>query len=308
MDTVWDYDRFWNKCKVYVERGLNEDRTGPLFAFWLALTLEHLGRATLAKIHPALLADPGEGGNIMYAFGYPVKTDPKSIPAKTVFVRCQIIVADFTEDDGKFCMTIINRRNEELHSGSTAFEDLPTALWMTPFFRVCKILLISQGKTLSDLFDETEAHAAEEMIEAADKTIKSNIEKQIGTSKSKFLAFTKKEQAQKKAAGLTQAEANTGRNGKLAVCPACGAQASLQGKTIKLGGERLEDDLIHQETVILPTTFHCYSCDLHLDDHGALNAAGLGGQFNRVNKYDPMDFYSSQMDPADFYEEDYGND
>src|SRR5207247_655569 len=101
-----------------------------LFPLWCSLGLEILARARLAFIHPVLLADPRQDGSIMFSFGYDTpKETPRSIPAKSVFMRCQRAIPEFTEDDFKLCMTITARRNEELHTGAPAFEDLPNRLW-----------------------------------------------------------------------------------------------------------------------------------------------------------------------------------
>src|SRR5258708_31250076 len=143
----WSYDSLWQKTREYMQKALDEDRDGPLFPFWSTLALELLCRATLAKIHPALLADP-QGDNILYAFGYGTVKNPKSIPSKTLFLRCQAVVTEFTDEDVKFCMSMVERRNAELHSGSSAFDDLPTSFWMARYFRVCKILLSFQSRDL----------------------------------------------------------------------------------------------------------------------------------------------------------------
>jgi len=82
----------------------------------MSLTLEMLGRAALAQIHPALLADPGQPDNIQYAFGIVPKGVPKSIQAKAVFARCSVFVAGFTDKMSGHCLIMADRRNSELHS------------------------------------------------------------------------------------------------------------------------------------------------------------------------------------------------
>ena len=185
--TSWSYDSLWQKTKLYVQRALEAEREGPLFPFWAILALELLGRATLAKVHPALLADPQQGENILHAFGYGAAKNPKSVSAKTVFLRCKEIVPNFTEQDVKICMGMIERRNEELHAGAPAFEDLPTQLWLADYFRLCQLLLSSQDLTLVDLFGQEETSAAEEMIQAAEEQVLKKANQAIAEAKKLFL-------------------------------------------------------------------------------------------------------------------------
>src|SRR5438270_7047263 len=130
----WDYDGLWQKAKVYAGRAFSSDRSGAMFPFWATLCLEFLARATLSRINPCLLADPTEGDNILYACGFSSSKAPISIKAKTVFLRCQRVVSNFTAEEFSFCMSLIQRRNEELHTASPAFEDFPTGLWLARFF------------------------------------------------------------------------------------------------------------------------------------------------------------------------------
>ena len=96
---IWTFDPIWQKSKVFMDRALEADRDGPLFPHWAALSLELLGRATLARVHPVLLADPREPENLFYALGLGVRGIPRSVPAKTVFARCQRLI------DVKRCVT-----------------------------------------------------------------------------------------------------------------------------------------------------------------------------------------------------------
>ena len=75
---------------------------------------------------------------------------PKSVPAKTVFTRCKDIVPLFTGRQEKLCMSLVERRNSELHSGELAFEQFGTASWLADYFATCKILVNFQGKTLEE--------------------------------------------------------------------------------------------------------------------------------------------------------------
>lgn len=161
----WSEDLFWNKATLYMARASSEQREGPLFAFWSILGLELLARAALAKVHPVLLADPLEGGDtIFYALGYGATKPPKSIPIRTVLARCQRVVPDFTKTEVDLCITWVNRRNEEVHTGAAAFEGWSTGLWLAEFYRICSLLVRFQGKELADLFGDEEGNGAKVMI------------------------------------------------------------------------------------------------------------------------------------------------
>src|ERR1700678_1100528 len=56
----WSSESLYNKSKLFAERAHNEPVDSALFGFWMSLAVEMLGRAALAYVHPALLADPKE--------------------------------------------------------------------------------------------------------------------------------------------------------------------------------------------------------------------------------------------------------
>lgn len=305
---IWNYEGFWQKAKLYVARAGEEGKDKPLFAFWSSLTLELLARGALAHVHPALLADPREeaGENILYAFGYGVVKNPKSIMAVTVFRRCQIVVPDFTDEDVKFCQGMADRRNAELHTGAPVFDDLPTQLWLANYYRVCEILLRSQGKTLEELFGAKEATGAREMIAALAQELRAEAQKQIGLAKAAFEALSVEEQASKRASVKVAVFFSPGYS-KEATCPACGEKALLIGEAVDSTETRLENDLLVRDISVLPKSFRCHCCGLELAGHGLLHAAQMGGQFTVEMTEDPVEYYGPEFDPADYYEPDYGN-
>jgi hypothetical protein len=119
----WASEKLFAKAKLYGERAHEQRIDSPLFGMWMSLCLELLSRAALSKIHPVLLADPREEGNIHYSFGVNPKTNPRSIQAKTVFARCSIFVPDFTDQMAAQCLIIADRRNKELHTEARRLKD-----------------------------------------------------------------------------------------------------------------------------------------------------------------------------------------
>src|SRR5438552_3992880 len=140
---MWNERSLFWKAREYLNRAHSLDSDSELFPFWVSLSLEFLARACLARIHPVLLADPQSEDSVMFAFGYAVSRDPKvrSITTQRVFQRCAVIIADFTEDELKFAVSMAERRNQELHSGASPFDGLSPDLWQAEFYRVCEVLL-----------------------------------------------------------------------------------------------------------------------------------------------------------------------
>jgi hypothetical protein len=305
----WSPDALFAKSVVYMDRAFNEvSRDHPLFPFWATLGLELLARCAVANLHPALLADPGEAGdNLFYAFGYEVKS-PKSIAARTVFVRCQKIVANFTEAEFKDCIALVHLRNEEVHTGGLPFEAFPTEAWLPGFFRACEILLASLAKTLDDLVGPEEAAAARQMLVEVDQQLQNQIKERVGRAANEFAALDEPEKEDRRAhAKRLSSWTSVPSNKQRRPCPACGSTAIVTGEEIKLGEAKLIEGTIVQEHVLLATQFECSACNLALQDHRELQAAGMGGQFSTEEQFDPLDYYREQFDEA-YYEPDYGND
>src|ERR1041384_1852224 len=138
---VWDCEQYWKKAVRYAEMGSDTERDTWKRTFWLSLALEFLARASLTKIHPALNADPeGEGNNLLYAFGYELKGQPKSLPIHAVFLRLQQILPEtFTKPRREFCDYFSNLRNQELHTSELPFESLREANWLARCYDVCLV-------------------------------------------------------------------------------------------------------------------------------------------------------------------------
>jgi hypothetical protein len=312
----WDYDGLWQKSRLYAHRAMESKRDGAMFPFWAVLSLEFLARATLSRVNPCLLADPSNGSNLLYACGFSSSTPPVSINAKTVFLRCQRVVPNFTEDEFKFCMSLVQRRNEELHTASAAFEDFPTSVWLATFFRVCSLLLASQSHSLDELFGKDEARAAREMIEAEEKKTKKEALDLISKARKVFEVMAKDKFAELRAALLSWnsegLHKKRPRITKLAECPSCGEKCMVSGERIGSSEPRLEEGEIVQEIFVLPTKLICPFCGLSLEGHALLHGADLGGQYSIREVHDPVDFHgidpSEYFDPADYYEPEYGND
>ena len=128
----------------------------------------------------------------------------------------------------------------------------------------------------------------------------------VAAVKNEFEELDPAMQAEKRNAGSVRAAQFKKFWGRLVACPACTAQSLVTGKTVRSTEPRLEDELILQDHVVLPTKLECFSCGLTLDDHAKLHVLGIGGQYTATEEHDPVEFH--HIDPADYFEADYGNE
>jgi hypothetical protein len=316
--SAWSFEALWQKAKLFAERASEQDREGPLFPFWGVLALELLARAALAKTHPALLADPTDHNNILYAFGLGSVKNPKSIPAKALFSRCSELIPKFTQDDRAKCMIWMDLRNQEVHTGALALEGLP-ATWLSDYYRICNILLSHIDKTLSDLFGLEEAAAAEKMIGEATKEKAAEVSKMIGNARIFFEVLSAEEKDTARSIAKTKGQSLVrGKLGKMVVCPICEADAALVGEHVRSKDPKIEDDVITQEIAVIPIRLECFSCRLRLEGYESLQVAAkmrgdfaaFAGQFAVEVTYAPEEFYEFSRGEEDYYHdgEEYMNE
>jgi len=301
---IWSHDSLWQKAKQYIERAFAADRESPLFPFWASLSLEFLARACLAKVHPALLADPDKPENLLFAFEIGATDKPKSIAITTVYLRCRLIAPEFTDDLAKACTTLTERRNAELHSGDTSFDGLPTSAWLAQFYKACQVLLRAQGFELGDWIPEAEdVRAAEEMIQALEQKHRDEALKRIGEAKGAFQKLPPDDQTSRHEDAEVEAKLARGQGVKIIECPACGSKAVLRGGRIRATPPVLKDDMLYWESIYLPKSLECGGCGLELPGYAVLHGAGLGGQYVEESYAEPSQYYS----PAEEYFEEYNN-
>jgi hypothetical protein len=309
---MWNYDSLIGKAKVFVRRGLEHEHVGePEIPFWCFLSLELVARATLAKVHPALLADPKEGANILFAFGFPGKKSPISIPAKTVFLRCSVVVPEFTDKDFEFCMGWMHLRNIELHTGDQPLVGLRTGSWQPEFLRILNLLLSHNGEEIEEFVGEDSKDLIPPILEALSQDKRAEARSLIRAAKSTFDARPVAERLELIGKGTENRGRDWGSRvyGQECECPACDGPAIISGKLIRSTVPRDVDGELHQNDFCLPTKLRCYACGLFLDGHGFLHAIDKGDQFSVVDVLDPQDFYGIEYEPRDDYPDAmYGND
>ena len=306
---LWNSDGLWEKARVAVGRAQEDEFDGGDRGLWYVLALEYLARATLANVHPVLLADPQEGKNILYAFGV-LTEKPKSVPAKTVFMRCQSLVTDFTEEDFKLSLALAELRNEELHSAGLPFEAYPLRVWQADFYRIALKLCNSLGHGLVELFGAEEAAAAELMLERRAADVLHEVQEAISASRRAFMTLTAEEQEVRR--GIAAVARRVPRRAPTTdvACPACGSRAQLRGEGTREMPPAFDEETseVLVRTIAVPVGLECPACGLALEGHARLSAAEMGGEFVVESRYSPVDYFGIEIDPEEYFEEDYGND
>lgn len=279
---AWDQESLWSKAKLFMERAFDQREDDSQFGLWAALSMELLARSALAAVSPTLLAEPEQNHrNLLHALGRGTpKTPPRSVGAAQVFQLCRGLFENISEADITSALALINRRNEELHSGAAAFDEYATEQWLVGFHRICKALCAAQSKSLVDFYGETEGLKADEMILNATEETKGRIKSLISSHKRVFDEKTPAEKDLSLENGKKQATGMQWRGHHLAWCPACKGQATIHGENY--GKESVtvtEDGEVVIKQSMIPRSFRCHCCGLALKNVGELDAAGLGGRY-----------------------------
>ncbi len=289
----WERDPLLAKAKLYFERAFELPREDHQFGLWCALGLELLARAAVASISPSLLAEPdAEQKNLLHSLGYgPERISGKSIGTVRVLALCRALFKDFREEELRACAALLNRRNDELHTGGAAFSEYPMSAWLAGFYRSCDVLAKALGESLETVFGADEASIASKTIAANENDIRQKVQSSIAAHAKVFAA---KDAAERDELARAAAEAGD----KLAhfrrhrvTCPACNAVALVQGELF--GKERVshtKDEIVVQQSVA-PTSFACSVCGLKLDGVTELDVAELSGHYTRTSRYSPEEYY-----------------
>lgn len=198
---------------------------------------------------------------------------------------------------------LLNRRNEELHSGAAAFDEYRPIYWLVKFYHACKSLTTVLGETLAELFGEDVAVLAEQLLTENRDNLKKKVLSAIAAHKQ---VFSDKEPNEQKAARAQAEELaeelSTQRHHKV-VCPACGCMATLQGTPFGKEHETHEENgVIIIRQAVSPTGLSCTACGLKLTTYASLETASLGDHYIRKTTYSPEEYYGLiHPDDLDFY-------
>ena len=288
---IWDSEQYWKKAIRYVELSAHPERDAWERPFWLSLALEFLARAALTKIHPALNADPeGDGLNLLYAFGYELKGQPKSLPIHAVLLRLQKVVPELTKPRREFCDFFSNVRNQELHTCEMPFESLAESKWLARFYDVCHVLCDHLGKDPKELFGVSEAAAAAGLINALKSEKIGAVKSKIAAHRTVFTSKTEEEQKQMQSQSLLLSK--QWLHTETAVeCPACQCLAKLVGTVERVSRPFYDGDELLERNTVLANRLDCAACGLALSDVDELHVAGIEPHFHYNESTELHDYH-----------------
>jgi hypothetical protein len=297
----WEREPLFTKAKLFFEKAFDEDKDEPHFGLWCAMGLELLARSAVSKVSPTLLAEPNrEHHHLLHALNLgSVKVQRKSIATMHVLSLCQTLLSEFTEAEFKVASAIINRRNEELHSGGIGFDEYPTQQWISGFYKCCKILSEFQGETLKSLFGEEIQKEADIVLAGVAEEVLSKTKSLIAAHKKVFDNKEGKEKERLKEEAQKNSERLASKGHHRIKCPACECIATILGAPH--GKDNIEhgDGEIIVKQSVLPTKFACIACELKLNGYSALSAAAIGNHYTRKTTYSPEDYYD-MINPDDY--------
>ncbi|MDX1205058.1 hypothetical protein GOL97_17155 [Sinorhizobium medicae] len=306
----WTTDALWAKAAAFAAETFKANPNDAAFPLNAAFTLEVLGKAALARIHPVLIADPQyEGKNILYAFGVPT-AKPTTIAAKTIFSRLTHFVDEFTEEDEAACKLIIDARNRHLHTGASPFLDYKSGQWLPDFYRACKVLTEFLGRELSELLGKEHAKEAEESTTGERQRVAGEVKKKLAQCEKKFKALQEAVELEERRSATKPERSwryfRDGTSSKSTKCPVCGSDGSLTLKHVTDRPAEIIDNQILVDSIYSPRKFECWVCELTLAGTRELAVVGLADQVIRTSEREPTDFF--EIDVHAYDEPDYGND
>ncbi len=319
---MWEYESFLAKAELYFTRAREHPAAeDDVLALWLLLGLEFLLRAPLAKVHPALLAEPN-GNAIMHACGIPLKPDgtqPKSVQTKTVILRLGSIVPGFDKDREEDVSFLTGLRNEELHSSEAALE-LEIDKWLPHFTRVIEVICGHLEIDPEHLIGHGIMEQGRTLVDIADKKVENEVRQRIARAKEFFSRLRPEEVKARKAALHVTIRRSRGRRTfkelieqgnqaptaptQIVVCPSCGEKIPMILGAVRSTNERLEDDEVVRDVIYIARAFSCVVCDLELKSTAEIRAAGIPQQYVREERESLEDRFTQMWDEG----EEYGND
>lgn len=307
--TAFLYDALWSKSKVFVDRAIRARDNGDdvEFHLWATISLELLGKAALARIHPTLVADPNSFSSLLAACGRETSKETRSITAKTVFERVQTISRHFDERMRRECMLMANRRNSELHSGESPVEGLDPARWVPSFWRAANVLILEQEQNLEEWIGPAEAARVVAILADAAEVLRQTV---LGRIERRRAEFNERypQGSEERAEVAMRANARSLPARYLGIadadeeadCPACGLKGWLFG--FECGEDVIDEDRDEFGYIqIVRVTycageFRCLECGLVLDGSTEIANTELPEEFEREEQREPD------------YEPDYGNE
>ena len=220
---------------------------------------------------------------------------PNSIRVSEVFTRLSEILPKFDTRLSGFGQLHLERRNEEVHSGSTPFENISNSDWLPLFYESVEVLILSVGEQLDSLIGKYEAGVAKKLIAAAKDESAKTVARSVHARKKAWESRTTVERTKFANQAALWSTRQTGHRVK---CPACNSDALVQGTPVAPPNQILKDGLIVVTQPFLPSKFGCIACGLRIAGLPQLHACGLANVYTATSTYAPAAFYA----PSDEYQ------
>ncbi|MCP4456726.1 MAG: hypothetical protein GY816_01660, partial [Cytophagales bacterium] len=304
-------EALYSKSKIYIFRGLKSKSEAALeeYQLWASMALELLAKSSLARIHPALVADPTHYQSLFAACGRHISPDIKTITAKTLFQRLGHISKTFDSRIQQFCEQLALRRNAEIHSGESPFSGMKPEAWEKKYWYAVEILLSMQEMELEEWLGAEDSKSPKRILVDAEKAVhmavKARITHTLEDFQSKHKSKTRREKLVEESKDIRPwehwKEFDINIDGfESSECPCCTAQGIMGGV---LWHEEVTDDFDEEDPFIewvektyAVEEFLCKVCGLHLSGTRELNATDISEEFVETDSRERE------------FEPDYGND
>ena len=299
---------YFQKSAQYVRRAFNASANGDLaeYQFWMSLSLELLGKGVLSRVNPALIVKADDRRVMLAALGFGDAKHIQTIGAGETFSRLSTIIPQFNSRLSSYCHLMAVRRNAELHSAASPFDDLNFSVTESALWHSIEILLEYSGLDFYGWLEPSEAEksvelareihrveelAAESAAHGAGEMWKSKPPREKDKIRSQFKDIDDMQKfilVQQASDWRLNANAECG-------CPACGNPAIIGGISIQeesslkdeFFDEDEQDDIMVFESWGLyhADMMKCMHCDLVIKHAHCLRKLGLETSFEKTSTF-----------------------
>ena len=290
----WSEDLLLSKAKLYIEKMAQIDPDNWECILWSSLALEFVLRAALAHFSPVLLArtnGSNDWRNLLFAVSMDytsTKAKPISIQTGEVIKRLSELLTEFTKEISDFCYGRVDKRNEELHTGTMAFSDIEDKAWRPQFYRACDVLVKSIDHSLEELLPSAETQTARQMIDGLQESAKEAVKKDVAAYK---VVWENKAEDERKSAQQRADGWATRDRGHRVSCPSCSTTALVLGDASGPVKRQLDGREIVAKQKMLPREFKCQACGLRISGFSKLLACNLGEVYTVTSRYSPEEHF-----------------
>ncbi|MGP4049336.1 hypothetical protein [Streptomyces sp. 2A115] len=256
------------------------------------IAAEHLLKAYLAALHPALIVEAKDFDSLLHATGHGVHASAPASRAKTIglveaHARVHKILRKQIPIDQRALAPVANARNGVAHSGIHDVAEVQTVF--TTCLRLIDPLLTElevDPKTYWGSYEQLHDMLIAKQVEEARIQMESMLAKARAIFQQRYSHLAPKEREVVLAAVTQPPQPQSLYNREHAeeqACPACGSRGWLTGDTYVLHSD--------EGVIYAPHTFACSACDLHLE------GSGLGDLAEEVPIDMTLDEYYADWEP-----------